>query len=46
MPPDMAINYQPPTSNKAEVLYMTPNGQYKTFEGGTKHRGKSIFSIL
>jgi len=30
---------------RAEVLYMTPNGQLKPFEGGGQHRGKSTFLI-
>jgi len=46
MPPAIStrtINPHEPIPNKAEVLYMTPNGQLQPFEGGGQRRGKSIY---
>jgi hypothetical protein len=42
----MIIDPHAPVPNKAEVLYMTPNGQLNSFEGDGQRRGKSIVSIL
>ncbi len=42
----MTLNPHEPIPNKAEVLYMTPNGRLHPFEGGLRRRGRSIFSIL
>ena len=44
MPPaitTMTLNPNEPVPQKAEVLYMTPNGQLQPFEGGGPRRGRS-----
>ena len=42
MPPaitTMTLNSEEPAPQKAEVLYMTPNGQLQPFEGGGRRPG-------
>lgn len=51
MPPaitTMTLNPNDPVPNKAEVLYMAPNGQIRPFESGgpSSNRGRSIYLIL
>ncbi|CAF0729846.1 unnamed protein product [Rotaria sordida] len=46
LPSSMMINHEQPSPNKAEVLYMTPNGKLQPLEGGGRNRGKTKTIIL
>ncbi|CAF2326726.1 unnamed protein product [Rotaria sp. Silwood2] len=46
LPSSMMINHQEPRSNKAEVLYMTPNGKFQPLEDAGRNRGKPKTIIL
>lgn len=41
----MVIDPLEPVPNKAEVLYMTPHGQIKQYEGNGQRRGRCIYFI-
>jgi hypothetical protein len=45
MPQSMALQ-QEPVRNRAEVLYITSNGQVQPFEGGGRRQGQSTSSFL